>query len=216
MHKYLKTAREPMSSLTHLIGAIISIFALFIMWIKAFISGSDLKTILSITVFGISLIALYFASAYYHYFPGSDKKWFQLRKLDHSMIYVLIAGSYTPIVLKFVEGQHGVMFISIIWIIALVGIIIKLCWMNAPRFISTLFYLLMGWAVIFDYTSFSQVPRDALLLIALGGISYSIGAILYVIKKPNIFKKFGFHEIFHIFIMIGSLFHVIAVFLYVI
>lgn len=212
---YFKIAREPMSSFTHLIGAIGAFIAMCLMLVAA-ISTHNSVTIVSVIIFGISLIALYSASAYYHYYPGDEKTWFRLRKLDHSMIYVLIAGSYTPIVLKFIEGIHGYIFIAVVWTIAIIGIIVKMFWMNAPRFVSTLFYLLLGWAVIFDWTAFRLIPANALLLIALGGFSYSIGAILYIIKKPNIFKSFGFHEVFHIFIMLGSLFHIIAVYMYVI
>jgi channel protein, hemolysin III family len=215
MKKYYQNAREPMSSLTHLIGAILSFFILILMIIIGILNNIELKILTSVIIFGISLISLYSASAYYHYFPGNDKNWQYLRKLDHSMIYVLIAGSYTPFVISFVESKHALFFMIIIWSIALLGIIVKLCWMNAPRFLSTLFYLLMGWAIVFDSSAFKRFPKEVVLLIAIGGINYSLGAILYIIKKPNIFKSFGFHEIFHIFIMLGSLFHILAVFLYI-
>ena len=110
------------------------------------------------------------------------------------------------------DASYGTFYIAMI---ALIGVIVSVCWINAPRIISTFFYLLLGWAVIFDFQSFSLLPSHILSLIAYGGISYSVGAIIYIIKKPNISSYFGFHEIFHIFVMVGSLLHYIAVLLLV-
>lgn len=99
------------------------------------------------------------------------------------------------------------------WLIAILGIIMKLCWMNAPRALTTVIYLILGWAIIFDFQSINGIPMHCLLLIVLGGITYSIGAFIYIFKKPNFSQSFGFHELFHIFVMLGSLFHYIAILL---
>lgn len=210
-------AMDRVSCLTHLIGAIFSFLMLFVMIIMAKICKSDLVSLIGAIVFGVSSIALYSASSMYHYYNGDNNNKIKrfLRKLDHSMIYVLIAGTYTPICLKYLSYPHSVYFLSVIWFIAIVGIIIKLFWLNAPRFISTAFYLLMGWALIFDFQAFNKVPLGCFGLIAVGGISYTVGAIIYIIKKPNWFSSFGFHELFHIFVMIGSLYHFLAVIIYV-
>lgn len=215
--RMFKKAIDPVSSETHFIGAILSLAALIIMIIIAVIEKSSYLTITGITVFGLSSIALYSASCIYHYYNASEDNKIKLilRKLDHSMIYVLIAGSYTPICLTYLEYPHSLYFLAVIWSIAIVGIIVKLFWMNAPRFVSTVFYLLMGWALIFDLPAFANVPFGCLALIACGGISYTIGAVVYIIEKPNWFKTFGFHELFHIFVMIGSAFHFVAVFVYI-
>ena len=120
------------------------------------------------------------------------------------MIYVLIAGSYTPICLKFMEGMHGILFVCGVWAVALCGILVKLCWMNAPRALYTGFYLLMGWAIVFDWKALELIPAGAIAL------------LLYILKKPNPSPTFGFHELFHVFILLGTFFHFLAVVFYVV
>lgn len=182
--KLFRRAMDPVSSETHFIGAALSLVTLIIMMVIAIIDGSNQQTIIGITVFGLSSISLYSASCIYHYYNAGENNKIKLilRKLDHSMIYVLIAGTYTPICLSYLEFPHSLYFLIAIWLIAIIGIIIKLFWMRAPRFISTIFYLLMGWALIFDLPAFSDVPLGCFGLIAAGGISYSIGAVIYILK----------------------------------
>ena len=211
-----KKAKDPMSWLTHFIGACLSLIGLIIMIVVCLKINISNSLFIGSIIFAVSLIALYSASSIYHYFNGSEKIELVLRKLDHSMIYVLIVGTYTPVVLFCMESPRCYYFLAILWSIALIGVFISVFWINAPRVVSTLIYLLLGWAVAFDFQSFQNVPFEILSLIAAGGISYSIGAIIYIIKKPNISKNFGFHEIFHIFVLLGSLFHYIAIILLVI
>lgn len=216
MSQYLMKAREPISSFSHMIGAVVFAFATILLIAKALFVGSwSLEILVGVIVFGISLVALYSASAIYHYSNGSKHKILVLRKLDHSMIYVLIAGSYTPILLKFMAQREGLIFVSVMWLCAAVGVVIKLCWFNAPRWLQTVLYIAMGWAVLFDISIFKEMSGIALFLLAAGGISYTIGGIIYIVKKPNISVKFGFHELFHIFILIGSAFHYLLVLFYV-
>ena len=210
-----KKACDPVSSYTHFIGACLSFLGLISFVILGINDNSSLLSMFGCIVFGFALILLYSASSFYHFFSGKESIKKMLRKLDHSMIYILIVGTYTPVTLAFVEFNHAIIFLTILWSIAILGIVIKLCWMNAPRFISTFIYLALGWAIIFDIKAFSFIPFQCLFLIALGGISYSIGAIIYIIRKPNISQTFGFHELFHIFVMIGSFMHYLAVVLYV-
>lgn len=215
--KIFRKAMDPVSSETHFIGAVLSLVTLIIMMVIAVKEGSNQQTVVGITVFGLSSISLYSASFIYHYYNAEEDNNIKLilRKLDHSMIYVLIAGTYTPVCLTYLDYPHSLYFLTAIWLIAIIGIIVKLFWMNAPRFISTVFYLLMGWALIFDLPAFANVPLGCLGLIAAGGISYSIGAVIYIFEKPNWFKSFGFHELFHIFVMVGSVFHFLAVIIYI-
>jgi len=212
---YFKKAQDPISSFTHFIGAIASLIATGGMLIMGIHRGLSIAVLLSICIFGISSIALYTASWVYHYCDKQKPLRRRLRKLDHSMIFVLIAGTYTPIVVAFVEKPRGYYFLGTIWLIALIGIIIKIFWLNVPRFVSTSIYLLMGWALIFDFSVFAKIPGGCLILVALGGIMYSCGALIYLLKKPNWFKSFDFHDLFHLFVMLGSVFHFIAVYAYI-
>ena len=216
MSQYLMKAREPISSFSHMIGAVVFAIATILLIAKALFVGSwSLEILVGVIVFGISLVALYSASAIYHYSNGSKHKILVLRKLDHSMIYVLIAGSYTPILLKFMAQREGLIFVSVMWLCAAVGVVIKLFWFNAPRWLQTVLYIAMGWAVLFDISIFKEMSGIALFLLVAGGISYTIGGIIYIVKKPNVSVKFGFHELFHIFILIGSAFHYLLVLFYV-
>ena len=216
MSQYLMKAREPISSFSHMIGAVVFAIATILLIAKALFVGSwSLEILVGVIVFGISLVALYSASAIYHYSNGSKHKILVLRKLDHSMIYVLIAGSYTPILLKFMAQREGLIFVSVMWLCAAVGVVIKLCWFNAPLWLQTVLYIAMGWAVLFDISIFKEMSGIALFLLVAGGISYTIGGIIYIVKKPNVSVKFGFHELFHIFILIGSAFHYLLVLFYV-
>ncbi len=216
MMKSFYKAKDPMSSYTHFLGAIGSVLATALM-LALYRNGQvdDSLLLLAILLFGFSLVALYSASCIYHFIDASEAINIRLRKLDHAMIYVLIAGTYTPICAKFLAGSARATFIAAIWGAAILGIIVKVAWLNAPRWLYTGLYLVMGWALLFDFDSFRVIPLPCLALIACGGIAYTIGAVIYIIKKPCICTMFGFHEIFHLFIMLGSGFHILAVMLYV-
>lgn len=216
MYRYFKHVQDPISSYTHFLGALFSIFTCISFLVIGLFHHDSWITVLSCLLFACSAIALYSASCLYHTIPLNHPKHTWFRKLDHSMIYILIAGSYTPIALHYLKQSQGIIFITILWCIALLGIIIKLLWLNAPRFISTLFYLIMGWSVLFYFPAFyNAMEKGCLALIAIGGIFYTIGGIMYIIKKPNITSSFGFHELFHCFIMAGTLFHFLASAIYI-
>ncbi len=207
--------REPINSITHLAGAGVFLIGTIIMIAHRIITDAPLKNIIGVTVFGISLIMLYMASGIYHAYIGSEKVLEKLKKLDHSMIYVLIAGSYTPMCLQVLTGTKQVVILSIIWAIALFGIFGKIFFLNIPRVLYTFFYLFMGWIVIFFIGDvYRGVDFNGFLLLFIGGVLYSIGGIIYMIKKPNFSKEFGFHELFHLFILGGSLFHYFFTFFY--
>lgn len=212
---FASRARDPMSSWTHFWGALASVLATVLMLAMGIAKDTPAVLVAGAVVFGLSLTALYSASSLYHFVVAAPSILLRLRKLDHSMIYVLIAGSYTPVCLAFMEQTHALRFLAVIWGLALAGILIKLLWMNAPRALYTGLYLAMGWAIVFDLDALAGIPGGCLALIAAGGVLYSVGAVLYILKKPNFSPDFGFHELFHLFILAGSACHVAAVICYV-
>ena len=215
MPKSFLKAREPFSSYSHFIGAVAAGAGLLIMLLRGVADGVSLQTGLSVLLFCLSLIALYTASAVYHYSLRGEHVIRVLKKLDHSMIYVLIAGSYTPVVLRYMDAPDAYVFLAVIWGIALFGIGAKLLWIDAPRFLGTILYLLMGWAVVFRFDVVLAMPAPAIALLAAGGLAYTVGGVIYILKKPNLSAVVGFHELFHLFVLAGSLCHYLMVFLYV-
>lgn len=209
--------REPINAFTHLIGAGLSFIGTILLLILGG-KGTPLTTtaIVSIIIFGLSLVALYTTSGIYHLVKVTDTMLLKLKKLDHSMIFILIAGSYTPFCLLSLSGAWRWGIIITVWSLALIGITLKMLWINMPRWLSTGFYIGMGWIALFAlkplYTSLSL---GGFVWLVLGGVMYTIGGIIYGLKKPNISPNFGFHEIFHIFVMLGSACHYWAVFQYV-
>ncbi len=215
MRNYL---REPVNGFTHMAGAILSFVGLLAMVIKTTLYNPSPTAISSVIVFGISLILLYSASATYHLVVSSDNVISFLRRLDHAMIFILIAGSYTPFCLIALNGPTGWILFTVIMTTAVIGVCFKLIWFNCPRWISTVIYVAMGWVSIFLISPLHKaLSSQGVMLLVLGGIFYTIGAIIYATKPKFLnFKYLGFHEIFHIFIMLGSLTHFFCVFNYVI
>lgn len=210
--------REPINGFTHLGGAILSFAGLLALVIKTTLNNPSSVDITAVIIFGVSLILLYAASATYHLVIASDKVIAFLRRIDHSMIFILIAGSYTPFCLIALQGSGGWILFSIIATIAVCGVLFKMIWFNCPRWISTCVYIGMGWIAIFIMKPlYNSISFGGMLLLVLGGVFYTIGAVIYGLKPKAIkFKNLGFHEIFHIFILLGSLCHFISVYKYVI
>ena len=211
-----KKLREPINSITHLSGAVFSFIALFAMLAKAFVTNASNISIASVTIFGISLILLYTVSGTYHGIISSDKIINFLQKLDHSMIFILIAGSYAPFCLIALGGILGRNMFLVMISIAIAGIVFKLCWFSAPRWLQTALYIAMGWSAIFVIKPlYAALPPVSIFLLVLGGIFYTIGGVIYATKSKKIkIGTFGFHEIFHVFILLGSLTHFTCVFTY--
>ncbi len=210
--------REPINGLTHLAGAILSFVGLLAMVLKVASLHASILQITAIIIFGISMILLYSASATYHMVIAKDRVIAFLRRIDHSMIFILIAGSYTPFCLISLHGTTGWILFTIVSIIAVLGIGFKLIWFSCPRWLSTALYIAMGWIIIFAAVPLGQaLSTQGLFLLILGGILYTVGGVIYALKpKWMTFKYMGFHEIFHIFIMLGSLAHFLCVYFYVI
>ncbi len=209
--------REPINGLTHLFGAILSFVGLLALVIKAAATTDSMLAIMAVIIFGVSMILLYAASATYHMVVAKDHVIAFLRRIDHSMIFVLIAGTYTPLCLISLQGITGWVLFAVISIIAIAGVTFKLVWFHSPRWLSTALYIVMGWIVVFYSPALAPIiGMNGMTLLILGGLFYTVGAIIYWLK-PNFlsFKHMGFHEIFHIFILFGSLFHFFCIYVYV-
>lgn len=209
--------REPVNGFTHLFGAVMAFAGLFALVIKASAVTEDAVAMMAVIIFGVSMILLYAASATYHMVVADDRVIAFLRRMDHSMIFVLIAGTYAPFCLISLSGSTGWVLFTFISFIALAGVTFKLVWFHAPRWLSTALYVAMGWLVIFFTPQLAPViGAGGMVFLILGGIIYTIGALIYWLKpKILTFKHFGYHEIFHIFILFGSLFHFVSIYFYV-
>lgn len=210
--------KDPGSAITHFIGMLMAIFAAVPLLIKAAHEPSRIYVI-SIAIYVISLILLYAASTTYHTFDKSDKINTVLKKIDHMMISILIAGSYTPICLLVLGGKTGIILLSIVWGIALVGILIKAFWVYCPKWVSSVLYIGMGWTCVLAFTQIlnSMSPAAFGWLLA-GGIIYTVGGVIYALKLPlfnSKHKYFGSHEIFHLFVMGGSACHFIVMYAFI-
>lgn len=207
--------REPINALTHLFGAGLFIILTIVMYIKIYFTGVTAARVISATVFGLSLIALYATSGWYHTIIASPKRLMLWKKLDHTMIFVLIAGTYTPYCLLGLPQPLGYILLSVVWGIAIIGSLMMIFWISMPRWLNTALYVLMGWVALSCVIEmYHSLAFGAFFLLVLGGVFYTIGAIIYGIKKPNISEAFGFHELFHIFCLLGSLSQFLSVYLY--
>lgn len=210
--------KDPWSALTHFIGMLLALFATAPLLVKAALSG-EMMHVYAMAVFMLSMILLYAASATYHAFGVGDKLYIVLKKVDHMMIPVLIAGTYTPICLITLKDGIGPLLFATVWGMAIISILIKAFWVTCPKWVSSVLYIGMGWLCIMGMGSIVQgLSRPAFLWLLIGGILYTVGGIIYALKLP-IFnakhKSFGSHEIFHLFVMAGSLCHYIVMFGYV-
>ncbi len=202
--------RDPVSGLTHLGAAIAAAVGLVVLLYLG--RGNTLKEV-SLLVYGISLVLMFLASALYHMIKSRPEVIQRLRKFDHSAIYLLIAGTYTPICLHFFSGFWRWGLLGIIWGMALAGIGVKLFVIKAPRWVTAGIYLLMGWLAISAIREMLQsMPVSALVWLLVGGLFFTVGAVVYITKKPDFWPGiFGFHEVWHIFVILGCLSHFILV-----
>ena len=207
--------KEPGSAITHFIGMIMAVFASVPLLIRA-AAQPDRIYIVSMSVYAASLILLYAASTTYHTFDISEKTNTILKKIDHMMISVLIAGSYTPVCLLVLKGRTGIILLSIVWGIAIAGILIKAFWVYCPKWVSSVLYIGMGWTCVLAFAQLldSLAPAAFGWLLA-GGIIYTLGGVIYALKLTlfnSRHKNFGSHEIFHLFVMAGSACHFIVMY----
>ncbi|KXG44953.1 hemolysin III family channel protein [Tepidibacillus decaturensis] len=207
--------KEPVNTWTHFVSFIAAIVGLVFLVI---LSRDNLSKLVIMTIYGISVILLYGASSLYHWIKTTPKKELVLKKLDHVAIYILIAGSYTPVFYFGLEGKWKWAMLISVWVLAIIGIILKIWFIHLPRYVSTAFYVSLGWiALVPLFQLIGQLPTGAMVLMFVGGVAYTIGAIIYATKWLDFFpNRFGFHEIFHIFVVIGSVVHFFMMLFYII
>mgnify|MGYP000358383173 FL=1 len=207
--QFYSPTEEKLNIWSHAFGIFLSIIALVLLIIKA-VQQDNIWMMISFPIFGVSLILLYLASTLYHASKEPQKR-FKLKVFDHAAIYVLIAGSYTPFTLVSLNGETGWLIFSMVWVMAFTGIILKLFFTGRFKIVSTAMYVLMGWLIVFYFQDLTaHLHEKGVFYLILGGVLYTIGAILYSIKKI----KFN-HAIFHFFVLAGSFCHFLSIYLYV-
>ncbi len=221
------TIREPGSAITHFIGMMLAVFAAVPLLVKAGVSSGG-SHFAAMAVFMASMILLYGASAAYHSVNLTGRYLRIFRKLDHMMIFVLIAGSYTPVCLIVLGGDVGYTMLALVWGIAVAGMLVKACWITCPKWFSSVIYIAMGWVCVLVFGRlldtlcagrlFDTLSTAAFLWLLAGGLIYTAGGVIYALKLPLFntrHKAFGSHEVFHLFVMAGSMCHFIFMYLYV-
>ena len=208
--------RDPVSGLTHMIAALLAVLATVLLILRS-VDPAMPWHIVTFSIFGGGMILLYTASTLYHWLPVSEAGVRFLRRVDHSMIFFYIAATYTPICLIPLRGPWGWSLFGVIWGLALAGIVMKIFWMHAPRWLSTAIYLAMGWMVLVGaYPLVMNLSTGALAWLAGGGLVYSVGAVVYALKWPDPWpNRFGFHEIFHVFVIGGSFCHFVVMYWFI-
>ena len=212
------TIREPGSAITHFIAMMLTVFAAAPLLVKSALSDTA-NMLPAMTIFILSMVLLYGASATYHSLNIGGRALRIFRKVDHMMIFVLIAGSYTPVCLIVLGGRMGYTLFAVVWGIAIVGMLLKACWVTCPKWFSSIIYIAMGWVCVFVFGPlWNTLPHNSFLWLLAGGIIYTIGGVIYALKLPLFNSRhtfFGSHEIFHLFVMGGSLCHFIFMYHYV-
>ena len=204
---------RPWSAITHGAGAVMGVLAAMVLATGAAAQG-DLWKVVSFAIYGLSMTALYTASTLYHCVNTTAPKRIALRKLDHSSIYFLIAGSYTPVCLIALRGVWGWTLFGVIWALAIAGVVMSLTWINCPRALTSTVYIAMGWLAIFAiYPLWLVLGMKGVAWLLAGGVLYTVGGVLYALKWPGRNNpRFGCHEVFHVFIVLGSAAHFVMMY----
>lgn len=210
--------KDPGSAITHFIGIVFGILATPPLLMRA-ASNPDKTHIIALSIFITSMIMLYSASTIYHSLDKSEKVNRRLRKMDHIMIFYLIAGSYTPVCLIVLNGTFGHILLAIVWGIAIIGTIIKACWITCPKWFSSVLYIAMGWVCIIAIRPIVHtLPAQGTFWLVMGGVLYTVGGVIYALTGKKFNEKhpnFGTHEIFHLFVLAGSICHFIMMYSYI-
>jgi hemolysin III len=208
--------REPGSALTHLIGCLAAVAATPVLLVHASVSGADMTSMIGLSVFMMSMILLYGASTTYHTVDATPRINRILKKMDHMMIFVLIAGSYTPVCLTALRGPVGTRLLIMVWGLAAAGMIFKMAWVNCPKWVSSVIYIGMGWVCLTAMPQLlAAITSAAFGWLLAGGLIYTVGGVIYAMKFPvfhDRYPNFGCHELFHLFVMGGSLCHFIVMY----
>lgn len=213
-----RVLREPANALTHLVGVLLAIVGTVALVITA---AGDPWRLVSVAVFGASMIVLYSASTLLHGVRAGDETLRRLRVFDHAAIFVLIAGTYTPITLvplRLVSPGWGWALFGTVWGLALLGVVFKLFWIGAPRWLSTGLYVALGWLVLVAVVPLVQaLPVGAIGWLVAGGACYTLGALVYASKRPDPWPRtFGFHALWHLFVLGGTACHFVMILVYVV
>ena len=197
---------RPWSAYTHGLGAVLALIGTIFLLIR---SANNPAHFVAFAIYGLSMTCLYTASTLYHCINTSVRGRLALRKYDHCSIYLLISGSYTPVCLIALNSPQGEILCAAVWALAVAGLVLTLLWIDSPRWLTSGIYLFMGWmALLAIKTIVRALPADGLFALVLGGVLYSVGGILYAVKWPGRNNpRFGCHEIFHVFILLGSMCH---------
>ena len=210
--------KDPGSAITHGIALLLAAVGAVPLIIKA-ARSYDVLHIVALSIFILTMVLLYAASTIYHSVDSTEKVNRRLRKMDHMMIFVMIAGSYTPVCLIVLHGRTGYILCALVWTVAIIGMILKGCWINCPKWLSSVIYIAMGWVCVLVFGPLLKtLSTPAFLWLLAGGIIYTVGGVIYALKLPIFNAKhkfFGSHEVFHLFVMGGSVCHFIFMYLYV-
>jgi len=211
--KPMFSVKDPISALTHFVGFIVSIILTPLIFTKASYAGSSLTGLVALYIYRLSVSLLFAASTTYHTFLLPERPARILKKFDHMSIFVMIAGTYTPVCLMLMKPEDGIPLLIAVWTVALIGMAVKAFWVYCPKYVSSVIYISMGWVALFKI----GVIRKALgtlgfTLLLLGGVLYTVGGIIYAIKF-RISRDWSEHEIFHVFILLGALCHYLMIFI---
>jgi hemolysin III len=195
--------KEPVSFYTHALGAIMSVAGTVFLIMRSY---ADTPKFITLIIYGSSMTLLFTASSLYHAFKTGENDESIFRKLDHLAIFFMIAGTYTPPCYHYLEGGWRIGIIGAQWALVVFGVFFKFFYVSGPRFLSTAVYVLMGWLAVIPMHKFvKSMPGPMIVLMIAGGVAFTMGAAIYAIKKPDPLPgRFGFHEIFHIFILAGA------------
>ena len=204
---------RPWSAITHGVGAVLALAGTAALLLRALQRGSALLVVVFL-VYGLSMTCLYTASALYHCLNTSVPARIALRKYDHCSIYLLIAGSYTPICLTALRHSGGPALLAVVWSVGLLGMALTIAKLSIPRWLTSAIYLFMGWLAIFAILPiYRALPPNGFFWLLAGGLLYTVGGVLYAVKWPGRHNpRFGCHEIFHVFILLGSVAHFVMMY----
>ena len=207
--------KEPVNTWSHFISFVAAIVGLVFLII---LSKDNIYKLITMTIYGLSVISLYGASSIYHWVKTTPQKELLLKRIDHIAIYFLIAGTYTPVFYFGLEGSWRWAMLISVWSLAVIGMALKIWFIHAPRYVSSAFYVSLGWIALVPFMQLiKHLQLGAIILMAVGGVIYTMGAVIYATKIFDFFpKRFGFHEIFHLFIATGSIVHFMMIIIYIV
>lgn len=207
--------QHPVRGFLHGTAAVLSGVGLIVLAAK---TSSDLPRMFTMMVFGGSMVALYTTSTLYHSVPWKERWKKRMQRFDHSMIFLLVAGTYTPISFNVLTGPWKWITLGVVWGIAVFGILQKMLFPKVRNWLSFTLYMVMGWfAVIPVKELFDRLPLEAMVLLIVGGASYSVGMILLIAKRPRLFPRiFSYHEVFHVLVITGTLLHFLMILVFVV